>query len=382
MSKNGLFSVILLHYNQPQYVKTALDSVFAQNYPQIELIFADDCSAMIDVDDLKSYCESKRTDNIKDIIWQINPENMGTVKSLNSAVAKASGEYLLFFAADDALYDADVLKNYADAFKHADDDVYMISSQCHMMDESLQNRLSLFVSNSAGERFNKMTAKEQFKVFAEDCFLAIGATATRTAAFERFGTFSEKYKLVEDWYYYIKVTREGGRIKYVNFNGLLHRSGGVSHSNPEDGLKPHVVAFIYDMVKIRENEVLPYLGDFTNKEKTVIINKYIEQLKAYRNTGDGKKTLCFFKRVKYFGAVSYGAYLAKRYVIYISAHRLFLPQLILDMLFLWGFAAAAENIPLFGGCGGFFKAAVRFICPAAVIAAFCLPRLRRFCLPR
>lgn len=34
-----VFSVIILHYNQPDYLYTAIDSVLAQSYPAIQLIF-------------------------------------------------------------------------------------------------------------------------------------------------------------------------------------------------------------------------------------------------------------------------------------------------------------------------------------------------------
>ena len=38
----AVFSVILAHYCQPDYWKDAVDSVLNQDYPAIELIFADD----------------------------------------------------------------------------------------------------------------------------------------------------------------------------------------------------------------------------------------------------------------------------------------------------------------------------------------------------
>lgn len=58
-------SIILIHYNQPQYVNDALDSVFAQSYSNIELIFADDCSKELNTDNLKKYCLNKNKKNIK-----------------------------------------------------------------------------------------------------------------------------------------------------------------------------------------------------------------------------------------------------------------------------------------------------------------------------
>ena len=68
-------SIIVIHYNQSEYVKIALDSVFQQSYKEIELIFADDASDDIDLNDLKKYCQRKNEKKFK-IVWQINSKNL------------------------------------------------------------------------------------------------------------------------------------------------------------------------------------------------------------------------------------------------------------------------------------------------------------------
>lgn len=303
MANAPLFSIILLHYNQPSYVKIALDSIFAQDYENIELIFADDCSTKIDVDDLKNYCESKKGDNISDIKWQINEKNLGTVKSLSNAVKKATGKYLLFFAADDALFDSRVISNFVNAFSQARDDVYMISSQCTMMSVDFKKVLEVFVDPNEGDEFNSLSAAEQFKLLATDCFLAIGATAMRMDMFEKFGAFNEEYKFIEDWSYFLNLTRRGGRIEYRNFDGLLHRDGGVSHYNPNKKLPKHVIAYRYDLVRIMENEIFPFIDNFTFQEKLDVLYFYDIHLRNYKDTGEHRKTFSNFRFLKLLGKV-------------------------------------------------------------------------------
>ena len=69
------FSIIVLHYNQPRYVFTALDSVLNQNYENIELIFADDASTTINLEKIQAYIEEHKNNNIKTVIYSINEEN-------------------------------------------------------------------------------------------------------------------------------------------------------------------------------------------------------------------------------------------------------------------------------------------------------------------
>lgn len=295
-----LFSVILLHYNQPRYILTAIDSVLKQDYDNIELVIADDASTDIDLDMIKSYLEENKKDNIANIIYSINEVNQGTVKTINSAVKKCTGKYILFFAADDALYDEKVISNFEKAFLKANDNVYMISSQCHMMDENLDEELYTFVKPTQGVSFNKMTAIEQYKIFCSTCFLAIGATAMRNDMFNKFGYFNEEYKFIEDWSYFLHLTRNGGLVRYVDFNGLLHRDGGVSHYVDTKNIPPHVMAYKYDMIRIFENEILPYLKQF---EPTVIINTlnwYADEKKSYYSYGGTGKSLSKFKLFKMF----------------------------------------------------------------------------------
>ena len=100
---DSLFSVIVLHYNQPRYVLAALESVLSQDYSNIEIVFADDASTAIELVEIKNYIEEHKGSNIKNVVYSINEENVGTVKTVNRAVKKCSGEHVLFFAADDAL---------------------------------------------------------------------------------------------------------------------------------------------------------------------------------------------------------------------------------------------------------------------------------------
>ena len=43
-----LVSVILLSYNNLQFLYNAIDSVLLQNYPRLELIISDDCTEGFD----------------------------------------------------------------------------------------------------------------------------------------------------------------------------------------------------------------------------------------------------------------------------------------------------------------------------------------------
>lgn len=98
-NSHPLISVIMPVYNAKQYVKQAVESILNQTYQKFEFIIVDDAS-----NDLTSKIlrEFKKKDSR--IILIRNKENLGVTKSLNIAVAKASGKYILRMDADDWSY--------------------------------------------------------------------------------------------------------------------------------------------------------------------------------------------------------------------------------------------------------------------------------------
>lgn len=109
------FSVIILCYRHFEYLPTAIDSVLAQDYPNIELIISDDGSPNFPKEELDDYISARKGPNITNVILHQEEANCGTVRHLNHAVPLCTGDYIALLAGDDVLYDAHVLTSYAGA---------------------------------------------------------------------------------------------------------------------------------------------------------------------------------------------------------------------------------------------------------------------------
>jgi len=92
-------SYCIFCYNQRDFVADALNSAFQQDYPNLEIIFSDDCSP----DD--SYELAVRIaseyQGPHQVIVRRNDRNLGVVGHVNEVGRIASGEYLVFTAGDD-----------------------------------------------------------------------------------------------------------------------------------------------------------------------------------------------------------------------------------------------------------------------------------------
>ncbi len=279
MEAKPLFSVIVLSYNQKAYYKEALQSVFNQSYPYIELILADDASSDGIEKEAERFINSNKPDNIVSVKTVFHKENVGTTRNVNDAIKRAQGRYILFFAADDALYDEHVLDKFCESFeRHPQAD--LISGQCLMMDTELKKRKEYFLDEDKVKTFNEQNSHGQFEMMARECFLAMGATAFRSSTLEEYGWFDEQYRVVEDWSWMLRVLRKGAKAFCEAFNALLHRDGGISHASEASKLSESAKIYRLDIYNIYINEVLPFLKKLDVESKLEIYNRF-NMAKAY-----------------------------------------------------------------------------------------------------
>ena len=91
-----LVSVVMPVYNSEQYLIGAVDSILNQSYKNFEFIIVNDASTDSTSEILEEYRKKDRR-----IILLENKQNLGVTKSLNLALTKASGNYIIRMDADD-----------------------------------------------------------------------------------------------------------------------------------------------------------------------------------------------------------------------------------------------------------------------------------------
>ena len=96
-----LVSVLLISYNNCEFIYEALDSIIEQSYCNIELIVSDDHSIHFERKHLQKYVEKRKNSNIKNVIVNRNPKNVGTVRHLDLLRKISTGQFICTIAADD-----------------------------------------------------------------------------------------------------------------------------------------------------------------------------------------------------------------------------------------------------------------------------------------
>lgn len=259
-----MVSVVVLCYRQEQFLKNALLSVFRQDYPSLELLVADDGTDTFSVKDWEDYIRANAKENVVRFDVHTNNPNLGTVKNLNGALKRASGKYILFFAADDALATDTALSGMVSAIEAADGNVFCISGLASRMDAELKNSSGYF-QNAYIRSEGTLKPETAHRKLLYECCYTMGATLFLREVLLANGGFDENYHVIEDWSFYLSFTKNGGTIHFADRPVLLHRQGGISENTD------YSPVYKEDLKQIYEKEIFPYLREEKDRRRRVEI---------------------------------------------------------------------------------------------------------------
>ena len=246
-----LLSVLLLSYNNLDAVYATLDSIFCQDYPALELVISDDASRDFAKQQplVEAYIKDHRPENVREIIWVSHSENGGTIRNLNDAIRASHGEYLFSFSPEDVLAHEKSLCHLVQALEESGRDIVFgrmrgISPEGSFVDhlQSCESDYTLLKSYTVEQTRNRLFSRN---------FLPGPAKLMTRKLFEENGLYPESIRLIEDYPYWLILTKNGVPFAYLDEVILLYRlnsSGGGHYSE----------AFMTDMFRIYDQFIFPF----------------------------------------------------------------------------------------------------------------------------
>ncbi len=134
--KEHLLTVLIPNYNYGKFIGKAIDSIFAQDYPAMELIIVDDGSTDNSVAEIqKKFKENNRMHRCKLVVLE---KNRGKLGAINAAQEHLTGEFLITLDADDWLSPDYASRCIAELRKKRlrDPKLGFVYSDCTLVDES------------------------------------------------------------------------------------------------------------------------------------------------------------------------------------------------------------------------------------------------------
>lgn len=269
-------SVIIPTYRKFKYLLNALDSVFSQDYPAIELIISDDGSENIEEEDIKSFIAKKENKIEYKIIR--HSMNVGTVRNMNSAVLASTGEIIIPLASDDEFASNESVSLIVKKFNETSCNVLVCSRLKCSSDFSKEVRLMPHPSYIRYINTMMDSAEKQYKNMAMASameFASGSAMYYRRSFFNSVGGYDERYLLWEDGPFIAKITRLGYKIETAyDIVSIRYREGGISSKVKKTEQLSKIKK---DYCSAIENEYLSFPDKFTNRQIRILKGRYMIQ---------------------------------------------------------------------------------------------------------
>lgn len=212
MSVPRLVSVVIPCYNQGRYLEEALQSVFAQTYPHLEIVVVDDGSE----DDTASIAA-----RFGGRIRFLQQPNRGLSAARNLGLASCTGAYLQFLDCDDRIEPEKIRRQVAFLEDHPD--VGIVYSDVRYFSNSEPDARTLG-PYSEGAPFTPTLWEApgtMLEKLIDRNVLAVNSALVRRASVATIGPWNESLCAVEDWEFWIRCAHAGVRFHYQDWPGTL-----------------------------------------------------------------------------------------------------------------------------------------------------------------
>lgn len=227
MNNFPLVSLIIISYNQKDYIADCMQSLLHLTYPNIELLYLDDCSPDGSFAQARRY-EEQITQKYEKVSFIGNKENRGLIRNLNLLVEQSKGKYVKFMAADDFLLEDSISKMVE--FMETNENHDMVYSNGFYGDVNVHfplrekelPRLYKGIQPSGVNLFERLYERD---------FIAAPTAMIKREVYERLGLYDSNLG-IEDWDYFLRIAEQGS-IGYLDDVTVMYRftNDSLSHSD-------------------------------------------------------------------------------------------------------------------------------------------------------
>lgn len=254
-------TIITVVYNRKATIEQTIWSVLYQTYKNIEYIIIDGGSTDGTVDIIKKYADR--------ISYWISEKDNGIYNAMNKGILKATGNYIEFLNADDALVNEYVIENIVKKIKTKNmPDVF--SSAIWLVDEN--KKIQLLLKTLDLENVKKGKVIPHPGVFM------------KTHILKKY-MFNEKYTIVSDYELLLKCALDNKFFCFENYPTVFFSNAGVSSNYEEKRIEEH-----YNVLK-------KYLG-VSMANKFLKENNKRKVLSKIKSLFDIMGIMLFLKKIK------------------------------------------------------------------------------------
>ncbi|MCH9695877.1 MAG: glycosyltransferase [Gammaproteobacteria bacterium] len=223
-----LVSVAIIAYNQKDLLRECLETIVSQDYGNIEIVVADDCSTDGTQEFLRAYsatCPRK-------MVLQLAEQNRGITPNSNAAHFSCSGKYIAWMGGDDLMLPGKISAQVQVMEK--DPSISICYHDLDVFDSASDRSLGLF-SETSKPRTGGFLDVVAYGTFNGGC-----ATMVRRSSTPEKG-FDERLPIASDWKFWMDTVKCGGEIHYISkvLGRYRRHEGNVTGSSKKVPLANH-----------------------------------------------------------------------------------------------------------------------------------------------
>ncbi|MET4106213.1 glycosyltransferase [Hymenobacter sp. UYP22] len=228
-AEQPLVTIVALCYNHARFLETALDSIVAQTYPNLEVFLVDDASTDASPEILRRYAAAHPG-------WHLRllPANVGNCQAFNSAFRESAGEFIIDFATDDVLLPERVAQQVA-AFAAAGPHCGMVYSDAELIDEAGQFVRPHFRRDANGGLHPRPASGPVFADVLARYFISTPTMLMRRATLLQLGGYDETLAY-EDFDFWVRASRHW---EFYFLDAVTTRKRLHPQSMSSKGYRPH-----------------------------------------------------------------------------------------------------------------------------------------------
>lgn len=205
-------SIITSCFNREATIGQAIESVLAQDYPDIEYIVVDGASTDHSLEVINRY---------KNRIAKIISEpDKGMYEGINKGIRAATGDVIGLLHSDDFLFAPNTISRIAEEFKKTDADFVYGNG---LFVDAVNTRK--VIRNWIGGKYSKWKVYHGWLPLHPTCYI-------KRECFNKYGLYDEHYKIAADSDLLVRFLYEKNlKVEYLNEYIVRMRMGGLSTSS-------------------------------------------------------------------------------------------------------------------------------------------------------
>lgn len=215
-------SIVTTCYNRKNTIRGAMESVFAQDYPDIEYIIVDGASNDGSVDVIRSEEEKCKSEEFRKSHPQfsfrfVSEPDRGMYEAINKGIRMATGDVVGLVHSDDFLYDDHVISDIVREFERTEAD--FIYGNGIFVDAQKTNKI---VRRWRGGNYRRWKVRYGWLPLHPTCYI-------RRDVMMREGLYDETFRISADSDFLVRyLYKIQLKVHYMNREIIRMRMGGLS----------------------------------------------------------------------------------------------------------------------------------------------------------